>query len=117
MHIVFDVAEDRLGANFVAPSFGAALGREAVRSFEIAGFDVAEFRLDANLAAPLGTEGEMAVRSFEVAFATVDLVDDRFFDFLIVGLDVFLATADVDADIFTCSFSLFSALLDDFDAL
>ncbi len=113
----FDVAEDRLGAN-LAPSFGAPLGRETIRSFGTAGFDVEEDLLDANpsaaVDAPLGTEGGMTVGSF--AFA-VGLVDDRFFDnFLIVGLDVFLATAEEDADIFTCSFSLFPALLDDFDA-
>ncbi len=115
----FDVAEDRLGAN-PAASLGAVLGRETIRSFGTAGFDVADTEdlLDASLAdpsfgAPLGTEVGTTVGCF--AFAA-GLVDDRFFDFLSAGLDVFLATAEEDVDIFTCSFSLFPALLDDFDA-
>ena len=80
-------------------------------------FDAAEERLGSNFdtpafGAPLDTEGGMGIAARSI-FA-VGLVEDSFFGFLTFALDV-LAAAEVN--VFTASFSLFSALFADFDAL
>jgi hypothetical protein len=80
-------------------------------------FDAAEERLGTNFAtpafgAPLDTEGGMGIAGRSIF--DLGLVDDSFFDFLTFTLDV-LAAAEVD--VFTASFSLFSALFADLDAL